>query len=200
MSSFLLCYNCPMKTKDMIKQIRQIVEKACLSPNNIYGASSWDFHIKSVVSWGKKLAKKLSCDQELIELACLLHDIAAVSDKKYVKNHHVEGAMMADEILSKFDYPRDKIELIKRCILNHRGSTKLVRHSLEEQIVADADAMSHIEQSKSLLRLAYSGKCLGVKEGADWVLKKLERSWAKMSPLAKEIMESKYKLTKNYLQ
>jgi uncharacterized protein len=189
-----------METKDIIKQVRQIVKKACLSPNNIYGDSSWDFHIKSVVFWGKKLAKELSSDQELIELACLLHDIAAVSDKKYIENHHIDGARMADEILNKFEYPRDRIEIIKKCVLNHRGSTKLARSSLEEQIVADADAMSHIEQSKSLLRLAYSGKHLGVKEGADWVLKKLERSWNKMSPLARDMIKEKYILIKNYLK
>ncbi len=189
-----------MKNKNLSKSIEKIVWEACQSPNNIYGPADWDYHVKTVVFFGKKLAKELSLDVELIEIACLLHDYAAISNGKFADTHHIEGARMADELLSQYNYPREKIELVKKCILSHRGSVNVEKTILEEQVVADADAMAHIENFKSLLYLAYVEKGLSIEEGSDWVLKKVQRSWSKMSLQAKKMMKNKYESIVNCLE
>jgi len=189
-----------MKNKEIIKSIEKIVKKACQSPNNIYGPADWDYHVKAVVFFGKKLAKNQSLDVDLIEIACLLHDYAAISNGKFADTHHIVGARMAEELLSQYDYPKEKIELVKKCILSHRGSIKSEKSTPEEQVVADADAMAHIENFKSLLYLAYVEKGLGIEEGSTWVLKKIERSWSKMSPQGKDMMKSKYESMLNCLE
>jgi uncharacterized protein len=41
---------------------------------------------------------------------------------------------------------------------------------------------------------------MGVREGADWVSEKLERSWNKLCPEAKEIIKGKYESAKAVLK
>ena len=50
------------------------------------------------------------------------------------------GAKVAEEKLKELGYPIEKIELVRKCILNHRGSQQNFRDSIEEQILAEADA------------------------------------------------------------
>ena len=54
--------------------------------------------------------------------------------------------------------PEEKIELIAKCIRNHRGSKDYKRESIEEQIVACADAMSHINGCLIFIYLAGTQK------------------------------------------
>ncbi|HEY5560423.1 MAG TPA: hypothetical protein VIK72_01470 [Clostridiaceae bacterium] len=56
--------------------------------------------------------------------------------------------------------------------------------------------MAHIDQVPSLLHLAYYKRKMGVSEGVKWVSEKLERSWNKLCPEAKEIIKSKYESAK----
>jgi uncharacterized protein len=49
---------------------------------------------------------------------------------------------IAEKKLIELNYPTEKIELIKKCILHHRGSKKFTRENIEEQIIAEADVMS----------------------------------------------------------
>ena len=41
-------------------------------------------------------------------------------------------------------YPKDKIDIVKLCILNHSSKRKEYRTTIEEQILVDADAHGHI--------------------------------------------------------
>lgn len=66
---------------------------------------------------------------------------------------------------------------VQKCILNHRGSVKLERNSIEELYVADADAISHFDSVPGLLYLAYVEKGMDIEHGVDFVRKKLERSY-----------------------
>lgn len=58
-----------------------------------------------------------------------------------------------------------KIALVQKCILNHRGSAKLERNSIEELCVADTDAISHFDSVPSLLYLAYIEKGMDIEQG-----------------------------------
>lgn len=85
-----------------------------------------------------------------------------------------------------------KTALVQKCILNHRGSVKLGRISIEELCVADADAISHFDSVPSLLYLAYVERKMDIEQGAQFVRKKLERSYNKLSDESKEIYKVKY--------
>ena len=69
-----------------------------------------------------------------------------------------------------------KTALLQKCILNHRGSVKLERNSIEELCVADADAE----------------KGMDIEHGSSFVREKLERSYNELSDESKEIYKEKY--------
>ena len=126
-------------------------------------------------------------------IAAWLHDIASITDYDLYEEHHIHGAKIADEILRNFKYDKNKIELVKKCILNHRGSLDNKRLSKEEQIIADADAISHFDSVPSLLYLAYKQKNMSIEEGKEFVKSKLERSFNKLSDDSKTFYEEKFK-------
>lgn len=66
------------------------------------------------------------------------------------------------------------------------------RETVEAEILASADAMAHFDNIPSLLFLAYSVKKMSVNEGKTFVLEKLNRSFAKMMPVAKKMVKIKY--------
>ena len=95
-------------------------------------------------------------------------------------------------MLAKYNYPQDKIERVKQCVLNHRGSKDFPRNSLEEKIVADADVMSHFDSIPALFNLAFKKLNLDLHEGTEFVKKKLERDYNKLSDVTKEFLEERY--------
>ena len=42
-----------------------------------------------------------------------------MKDVKFTEEHHIIGASIAEEFLIKVGYPKDKIDLVKKCILNY---------------------------------------------------------------------------------
>ena len=79
-----------------------------------------------------------------------------------------------------------KTALLQKCILNHRGSVKLERNSIEELCVA------HFDSVPSLLYLAYVEKGMDIEHGSSFVREKLERSYNELSDESKEIYKEKY--------
>ena len=61
-------------------------------------------HIKYVVRESIKLAKTYDADLEIVELAALLHDIALVAKVGTKADHHSNGAIIAKELLQKYNY------------------------------------------------------------------------------------------------
>ena len=181
------------------KKIYNEVKKRCLLSTNVYGIGAWDHHIKIVYELAKKYAKDYGADEEIIALAALLHDIASVTDVNWTKDHHIIGANIAEELLLKENYPNEKIELIKKCILNHRGSVLKEKNSPEEICLADADAMAHFYSIPSLLSMVYREKNLSIDEGRKFVMEKLERSYNKMSSKGKKLVQKQYVSAKNVL-
>lgn len=103
---------------------------------------------------------------------------------------------MAEEILKSYNYPEDKIELVKLCILNHRGSVLKEKTTKEEICVTDAEAISHYDTLPSLFYLAFVQRKLNIDDGMEFVKSKLERSYNKMSQESKEY----YKTKKDFVQ
>lgn len=178
----------------VVKSVKCLVERAARSPKNYFGYSAWTHHIILVEAWGRKLAKKLKADQEVVALACWLHDYASLVSKKLYPQHHQHSVRLAGEILTKLNYPLTKIKQVQACILSHRGSRHLKKGSVEAKIVADADALAHFDVVDDLFLLAYQVRGLKTDAGRRFVLNKLKRSYRKMSPLAKSLIRKKYRL------
>ena len=168
------------------------MEEACKAKTNVFGYGIWTHHITQVVKIGKKLAEQFNADPEIVEISALLHDYEGIKDHTLHKEHHIHGAIEAEKILKKLYYPSNKIEAVKHCIENHRGSVKSDNKSAEAECLTNADAIAHIENIPSLLYLAYVKLEMEIDKGVERVRKKLERSWNKLNPDMKKIMKDKY--------
>ncbi len=176
------------------------VKSRCEKPTNAYGIGAWDHHIKIVYELAKKYASEYGADLEIVSIAALLHDIASVTDVSFTEEHHVIGAEIAENLLKVENYPAEKIELIKKCILNHRGSRLVDKTTPEEICIADSDAMAHFYSIPSLLSMVYKEKGLSIDEGSKFVMDKLDRSYNKMSDKGKDLVKVQYESAKNILK
>lgn len=179
---------------DIIEYLQKELRTRCEAPSNKFGIGCY-YHIKAVAKNAELLAEKYGADKEVTVIAAWLHDIASVTDISLYKEHHIHGAEMAEEILERFGYDKEKTALVKKCIINHRGSIKStdgIKKTMEEICVADADAISHFDSIPSLLFLAYSTNGMDHNAGIEFVVGKLKRSYAKLSDGSREFYRSKY--------
>ncbi len=153
------------------------------------------YHILPVVKNALVLAENLDADKEVVEAAAFLHDIGCtVEGYRDIDNiHHEHGAKIASDLLEKLGYNREFIERVAHCVLSHRARKGPSPETIEAEIVANADAMSHFDAFIDLVR--YFTLSLGSFEKAVlFVEKKIERDWEnKLTlPLAKEMAREKY--------
>jgi len=99
-------------------------------------------------------------------------------------------------LLKQYNLDETKIEHIKKCILNHRGSRLVDKTTPEEICIADADAMAHFYNVPSLLRMVYVEKNMSIDDGTEFVYKKLERNYNKLSEKGKDIINPHYAASK----
>ncbi len=176
----------------MLEEIERLVEAACAAESNIFGYGIWTHHITQVAHNGKRLAPLFEADAEIVEIAALLHDYASVKDEALYAEHHIHGPIEAEKILTRLGYPPERIEAVKHAIAAHRASVRVERRSPEAVCLANADAMTHIEQVPSLMHLVFVQHGMGIDEGAAWVRAKLQRSWAKLHPDVQALVRDKY--------
>lgn len=187
------------KYKKIRDKVKKIVKAACFSPSNKYKKTVWSHHILSVVKHSLTLGKKLKADLEVLELSAYLHDYSSIYNFKFASEHHIHSAKMAGEMLNDFNYPEDKIERIKQCILCHRGSKPRDKKFLEDKILSSADAMSHFTELADMMYLTYGVHEYNTIEGAIWLKAKLLRSWRKVIPKGKIIIDNEYRIAINIL-
>ena len=178
---------------DITEKIKEELVKRCNIYNEKYGYDFWNEHIKYVVENSVKLAKKYGADIEIVELGALLHDIAMPSEIGPKEEHNVYGVQIADELLTKLNYPEDRKNRVKECVLRHRGDKDLPRNTIEEQCVADADVIAHFDCIPSLFNLAFGKTFLNksLQDGTEFVKKKLERDYRKLSDRTREILKER---------
>lgn len=161
---------------ELIKEISQLVKNTCYSPENKFGTNAYDYHIQAVVAHAHSLAPLLNADEECCIIAAYLHDYASVLNIEYYPEYHIYGAKLAKSILEEKGYPGDKIELICRCIFNHRGSIDSERNTPEEVCIASADAMAHVTELPSLFYLNFCERKMALKNHANG----LKTNWSKV--------------------
>lgn len=170
------------------------VRRAAYAKSNKFGYATWPYHITRVVEYSLKLGRKMKADLQVLEIAALLHDYAAVVDEKLYEKHNLHSAVLGEKILRKFDFPEDKINQIKHCIHSHRGSLQLSRNTKEAAILASADAMSHFAELVQMFHLTYQIHGYDTRSGARWLKGKLERSWSKIIPEGKNMIRKDYEI------
>lgn len=181
------------------EDIRREVLTRCEKSKQDMGFDIWDEHIKYVVEYAISLAKEYGADVEIVELGALLHDISMPSEYGEREKHNIYGAEIAEKLLTELNYPQDRIERVKKCVLNHRGSSNAVRDTIEEQCVADADVIAHFDCIPSLFHLAYKERNMTVPEGEEFIKKKLQGDYNKLSDRTRELLKDRYKNILNVL-
>ena len=176
---------------NIIEEIKNFVESECKKPSSKYGYEPFIFHFIPVVEYAEKLADELGGDKEVILLAAWLHDIGSIIYGR--ADHQITGAKIAENKLKELNYPPEKIELVKLCILNHRGSENSIRSSLEEQILAEADVLANFDNIPGIFKaaLVYENKNQG--EARDSVRQKLINKYNQLQfESSKKLIKSKY--------
>lgn len=189
----------PDSYQQIAHDLHNLVKNACKKKTNIFGYGAWTHHILSVVKYARILGKKLNANLKILEIAAILHDYASVLDKKFYPKHHLYGASLAEEVLKKYPLPEAEIKRIKQAIFCHRASKKNPPKTIEDKVLASADSLAHFDNVDSLLYLAYVQHKMGIDEGTKWVLEKLERSYQKLIPEAKNLIKEKYQAIKETL-
>lgn len=176
---------------DILDYLQQEVYTRCRRPANQFGMGCYD-HIEAVVRNGALLAERYGADKEIVMIAAWLHDIASVTDPSLYENHHIHGAEIAYDLLSRLSYDPSKLPVVQDCIRRHRGSVPGEKQRIEEVCVADADAISHFDNVPGLFYLAYVRKHMELEAGAQFVKEKLNRSYRKLSPESRAFYQEKY--------
>jgi len=175
--------------KNIVEEIRKFVEEECNKHplgNEILGN-----HFVPMRNYAVDLAKQKNADLAVVEIAAWLHDIGSIICGR--KDHHLTGVEIAEKKLRELNCSEDKIEKVKKCILNHRGSIDNKRESVEEQIIAEADCMPFFDNLEGyFLWVIDEDKIKNQKKIKESVKQKLQNKYNQLSPEGKKIVQLKY--------
>lgn len=149
-------------------------------------------HIQYVYKYVVMLSKDKNVEGEVLELAALLHDISMTDMSLDRSRHNEYGAGIAEQLLRESNYPEDKTELVKRCILNHSKRRQQYRSTEEEQILVDADGLSHFDVVKTLYSLPSKVMGLNEEDSVRLVQDKLTGDYNELSDDLKYLVKEKY--------
>ena len=181
--------------------IIDLIEKEVKDKINEYKNSSedhydfWNEHIKYVYIESQKLAEQYGADKEIVKLGALLHDIALIYKVGERKEHHINGKILAEEILNKYDYPKEKMDRVLSCVYNHRSSKNAT--NIEDLCVADGDIIAHFDNIPMLFNFAYNRNKINLNEVRNWLKEYFEKDYNDLSDRTKENFREQYKLICN---
>jgi uncharacterized protein len=179
---------------NIIEETEKIIQSACeeYKQSAEDGYDYWNEHIKYVYEEAIKLAQKYNADEEIVRLGALLHDIALVKKVGDRKDHHINGKLLADEVLTSFSYPEDKKQKVLGCVLHHRSSKNA--ENVEEQCVADADVLAHFDNIPMLFNSAFNRSNLNLNEVRPWMKDCFEKDFNDLSERTKVEFKERYNL------
>ncbi len=149
-------------------------------------------HIQYVYKYVVLLSKDKNVDKEVLELSALLHDIS-MTDMTLDRSRHNEfGVDIAEQLLRENDYPEDKVQLVKKCILNHSKRRSDYRTTEEERILVDADGLSHFDAINKLYSLPSLVMGLSEEDAVHFVQDKLTGDYNELSDDLKYLVKDKY--------
>ena len=149
-------------------------------------------HIQYVFKYVCLLSRDKDVDHEVLELSALLHDIAMTDKTLDRSKHNEDGADIAEQLLIDNNYPEDKIQFVKKCILNHSSKRAEYRTTQEEQILVDADGLSHFDSINNLYNLAHNIMELSDDDTLKFIQDKLTKDYNEISDELKYLIDDKY--------
>lgn len=149
-------------------------------------------HIQYVYKYVCILSKDKNVDSEVLKISALLHDISMTDPSLDRDKHNEYGALIAEQLLKRYNYPEEKIKFVKKCILNHSSKRKEFRTTEEEQILVDADILSHFDSISSLFSLAHKVMNLNEEDTIKFIQDKLTRDYDEISNNLKYLIDDKY--------
>lgn len=157
-----------------IEKIKQQIKDEVYNFDHI-GSWFFDEHLLGVEENAKFLLKNLpEANKEMVMLGVWLHDLQRIRGIK--GDHQKIGAEEAEKVLNEYAYDNEVIEKVKKMILCH-SCDNVMPETLEEKILASADAMSHY-YNDFYLRIATLGQ-RSLEEYREWALEKLDRDYNK---------------------
>ena len=179
---------------DIVKKIENDIKKYIkeYKNNSEDHYDFWNEHIKYVYDESIILARKYEADIEIISLGALLHDIALIKKVGTRADHHINGEKIAKEILTKYNYPKERMYRVLKCVYNHRSSKNAT--SIEELCVADADILAHFDNIPMLFNSAYNRNNINLNDIRDWMKNAFEKDYNDLSDKTKETFKDRYKL------
>lgn len=151
----------------------------------------WNEHIKYVYEESLKLADEYNANKEIVALGALLHDIALINKVGDRKDHHINGEVIAREVLTNLEYDELKKERVLKCVYNHRSSSNAT--TIEELCVCDADILAHFDNIPMLFNSAFNRNKITLNEVRDWMKKAFEKDYNDLSNKTKEVFKDRYK-------
>ena len=106
--------------------------------------------------------------------------------------HNEDGAAIAEQLLRENNYPEDKMQFVKKCILNHSSKRVEYRTTQEEKILVDADGLSHFDSINNLYNLAHNVMELNDDDTLKFIQDKLTRDYNEISDELKYLIDDKY--------
>lgn len=155
----------------MDKKLKEKIINILLSEKN----KEYSCHIQYVLEIAIRLTKNYNVNPDIIEAACLLHDIGRGKEAQNEK-HPQTGKRIAEKLLQESKFNEQEKEKIYACILSH--NSKSTPKSIEEQIVRSADAGSKIEYHEAFMLMC---KKTTYEERLAWGMKYLEKGFDKIS-------------------
>ena len=152
----------------------------------------WNNHISYVYDEAVRLAEKYNADIEIVSLGALLHDIALIKRVGDRKDHHINGKILADEILTKYNYPIDKKDRVLSTIYNHRSSKNAT--NIEDLCVADADVLAHFDNIPMLFNSAFVRNNISLNDINSWMKEQFQRDYDDLSDRTKESFNERYNM------
>lgn len=136
--------------KDLIEKVEEFYR---LSVPSSREQESYFTHVDGVRRYALLLANEYCADEEVVEIAALLHDTGADSGKV----HAFKSAETADEFLTNLNvdnlFKTKIISAIKNHSMSQSSETFNEEVPMEDRVIRDADGLSFIENSyKSFLQ------------------------------------------------
>ncbi len=150
----------------------------------------WNEHIKHVYEESMMLSEKYDAEKEIVALGALLHDIALIRRIGDKRDHHINGAVIGENILRNYTSDDALIQKVSNCILHHRSSQEA--ESVEEICVADADILAHFDNIPMVFSSAFKRQNIELNEVRSWIRKEFEKDFNDLSEQTKAQFKPKY--------
>jgi uncharacterized protein len=184
-----------MENNKMYEEIRALVKKTLGEK----GSHAFN-HIERVYNYTLLISKGLNVDMDIVRLSALLHDIAKNKETEgKIKDHAVQGAIEARKILEKYNFPKEKIEIVCKCILLHNKKEDLPNIK-EVRVLKEADGLEAIGAMGIARAFSYTGEdnswdISAHESPVNELIRYLNVDYFKI-PAAKELAKRKIELTK----